>query len=108
MTKKSHIYSLGKHTSSRGCTKPQECYQITASCLIKPLKNVKEGFSKQSHTKDISLDIKKVILLDNCYKIDLFYNSYLVENITNSENMTANGNIVTISVTHKETVNGYK
>ena len=39
----------------------------------------------------------------------LFCNSYLVENITNTENnMTVQGNGVTLAVTHRATFLGYK
>ena len=41
---KSHIYSLSKHTGSKGWTKSQECYQIKVSCLIKPLKKASRRF----------------------------------------------------------------
>ena len=41
--------------------------------------------------------------------MDLFYNSYPVENITKSgKKMTVQGNGGTLSVTHKATVPGYK
>ena len=41
--------------------------------------------------------------------MDLLYNSYLVENITNNENkMTLQDNGVNLEVTKKATVSGYK
>ena len=41
--------------------------------------------------------------------MNLFWNSDLVENITKAvNNMTVQGNVGTLSVTHKATVNGYK
>ena len=60
---------------------------------------------KNNHTKDINLDLNKVILLDNCSTKELFWNSDLVENITN---MTAQGNCDTLAVTQKATSPGYK
>ena len=50
-------------------------------------------FFKHNHTKDIELDLKKVALLNNCYTMDLFCNSDLIENITKSgRNTTVKGN----------------
>ena len=63
----------------------------------------------QNHNKDIKLDIKTVVLLDNCSTMDLFCNSDIVENITKTENkVTVQGNGGTLVVTHKEIVSGYK
>ena len=75
MTEKSHIESLGKQTGSKGCTKSQECYEIKAPCIIKPLKKIIEDvFFKHKHTKEINLYLRKVILLYNCYTMELFWN----------------------------------
>ena len=70
---------------------------------------IEEVLFKYNHTKEINLDLKKFILLDNCSTMDLFYNSYPVENITKSgKNMTVQVNGGTLLVTHKATVPGYK
>ena len=44
MANKRHISGLKKHTNSRGWTKPQDFYQIKASCLIKGSKKYRGGF----------------------------------------------------------------
>ena len=55
------------------------------------------------------LDLKTIILLDNCYTMDLFWNSDLVENTTKYGNMTTvQGNDSILAVTHNETVPRYK
>ena len=64
---------------------------------------------KHNHTKDINLDTNKVIVIDNCSIMDLSWNLDLVENINNAvNNMTVQGNEITLAVTHKETVPIYK
>ena len=64
---------------------------------------------KQNHTKEIKLDLKKFILLDNVSKMDLFYNLDLVENTTRSvKKITVQGNGGTLAVTHKAIFTGYK
>ena len=109
MMKKSHIYSFSKHTGSKGCTKSQECYKIKASRLIKTLKTIEEVLFNHNHTKKIKLYLKKFILLYNCPKMDLFFNSDLVENITKSgKKITVQGNVSTLAVTHKAKVPVYK
>ena len=52
-TKKGHISSFSKYTGSKGCTKPQEFYQIKVSCLIKSLKKYQWGFFQtEPHHRD--------------------------------------------------------
>ena len=64
---------------------------------------------KQNHKKNTNLDLKKVILLDKCSTMDLFYHSNLVGNITKAKkNMTVKDNGGTLVVTHTATVSGYK
>ena len=70
---------------------------------------MEEVFFKQNHTKEIKLDIKKVILLDNCSTIYLFWNSELVKNITNNrKRITVQGKGGTLLITYKAMVPGYK
>ena len=45
-------------------------------------KSIIKVLFKHTHTKEIKLYLKKVILSYNCYTLDLFCNSDLVENIT--------------------------
>ena len=64
---------------------------------------------KQNQTKLIKLDLKKVILLDNCFIMDLLCNYDLIENITKTENkMTVQVNCGNLVVSHKATVPLYK
>ena len=64
---------------------------------------------KKNLTKEIKLDLRKVIFLDNCSTIYLFCNSDLFENITKAgEKMKLQGNGSTLAVNHKATVPGYK
>ena len=52
-TKTGHIYSLRKHTGSKGCTKPQELYQIKALLLIRSLETYQWGFVQtEPHQRD--------------------------------------------------------
>ena len=68
-----------------------------------------EEFFFKKNTKDIKLYFKKAILLDNCYKMELKCNSYIVKNITKSvKKMKSQGNGRTLSVTHNATVPRYK
>ena len=72
-------------------------------------KRIEEVFFKHNHTKEIKLDLKKVIFLDNCYTMDLLCNSDLVKNITkDGKKMTVQGNGGTLSVNHIVTVKIYK
>ena len=72
-------------------------------------KSTEEVFFKHNYTKEIKLDLRKVIFLDNCSTMNIFYNSDLVENITKTGKiMKVQDNGGTLAVTHKATVPGYK
>ena len=72
-------------------------------------KRIYEVLFKYNHTKEIKLDPRKGILLDNCYTMDLFCNLDLVENITKDGIiMTVQYNGGTLEVTHKAIVPEYK
>ena len=72
-------------------------------------KRINEIFFKYSHIKETKLYPRKVIFLDKCSTIDLFYNEDLVENITNyGKKITVQENGVTLVVTHKEKLTRYK
>ena len=71
-------------------------------------KSTEEVFFKHNYTKEIKLDLRKVIFLDNCSTMNIFYNSDLVENITKTGKiMKVQDNGGTLAVTHKATVPGY-
>ena len=72
-------------------------------------KRINEIFFKYNHIKETKLYPRKVIFLDKCSTIDLFYNEDLVENITNyGKKITVQENGVTLVVTHKEKLTRYK
>ena len=72
-------------------------------------KSIKKVLFKNNHTREIKLDIKKVILLEDFSTMDLFWNSYLVENITKAgKKITVQVNSSTLAVIHKTKVFGYK
>ena len=56
---KSHIYRLRKHNGSKGCIKSQECYQIDASCLFKPLRKGLRRFCSDRTIPKISSNISR-------------------------------------------------
>ena len=110
LTKKRHISSLRKHTGSKGCTKSQECYQIKASCLIKTLKNgIQVLLFKTNHIKEIILDLKIFIFLDNYSTMELLCNSDLVKNIKMAgKKMASQVNGGTLAANHNATLPRYK
>ena len=72
-------------------------------------KNIEEILFKTNHTKEIQLDTKKVIFLDNYSTMYLLWKSDLVEKITKTEkNMTVQVNGVTLLVTHKAKIKNIK
>ena len=70
---------------------------------------MEEFLLKHTHTKEIKLDIRKVILLNKFSTMDLLWNSGLVENVAKvGKKMKLKGNSGTLLVTHKATLTRYK
>jgi hypothetical protein len=68
-----------------------------------------EVLFKQTQWKEITLDLKNVILLDSQSTMDLFCNPELVKHVTKSSHkMRLQSNGGSMTVNHKATIEGYK